>query len=148
MNTQQARPRPIRLTRPAQRARTLTAARRKQAKAARYRRNSMASGIATPSGGEPEQAHLHPVGMGTNLRKTTDLAVVRDATGGVGAGSEGIRGAVGAELGAEGVADLAHGGEVAKGLAHGWEEVVVAAGGVAEVGQGGLDGVVVAGGAD
>src|SRR4029453_19247298 len=133
MNTQQARPRPIRLMRPAQGARTLKAASRKQTKAARYRRNSSASGMARllPGRGTSTSC-IDPGGMGMNLRKTTELGQLR---------SERVGWPVGAEDLAEGVADLAHGGQVAEGVAHRGEQVVVAAGGVAEVGQGGLDGL-------
>src|SRR5512132_506283 len=91
-------------------------------------------------GVENRTSSEHPGRMRINLRKTTELAPAPR--------SEGVVGAVGAELGAEGVADLADGGEVAEGLAHGGEEVVAAAGRLAEGGQGRLDGVGVAGGAD
>src|SRR5918993_5223132 len=92
--------------------------------------------------------------MGINLRKTTELGPGRAAHGAWGPiprrvrALEGVRGAVGAELGPEGVADLADGGELAEGLAHRGEEVVAGAGGVAEVREGGLDGLGVPGGAD
>src|SRR5829696_3185623 len=96
--------------------------------------------VATPSGfGEPEQAHLTQTECGlTSAKPPTPRAQ----------GSEGVGRAIGAELGPEGVADLADGGQVAEGLAHRGEEVVAAAGGVAQVGQGGLDGLAVAGGAE
>src|SRR5881392_3846232 len=117
MNTQQARPRPIRLMRPAQGARTLNAASRKQAKAARYRMNSSASGTARPLPGAVIRT------SSTTPARNGDQPPQNDGAcpGGC---SEGVGGPVGAELVPEGVADLADGGQAAEGLAHGDQEVV------------------------